>query len=142
MGSGQRIFKAGGILMNRLKAVIEGEAELFVRLFDTSLKEEYHASSPSEAKELIRHFTEKNYSGGSTDISGCVRAAKSRIEEIIAQGATYRPELVVITDGDDKISLTTKEISGIKMHSFVVECANKALTDLAIGTGGVGINNL
>lgn len=142
MGSGQRIFKAGGILMNRLKAVIEGEAELFVRLFDTSLKEEHHASSPSEAKELIRHFTEKNYSGGSTDISGCVRAAKSRIEEIIAQGATYRPELVIITDGDDKISLTTKELTGIKTHAFVVECANKNLTDLAVATGGVGINNL
>lgn len=142
MGSGQRIFKAGGILMNRLKAVIEGEAELFVRLFDTSLADEHHASSASEAKELIRHFTEKNYSGGSTDISGCVRAAKSRIEEIIAQGATYRPELVVITDGDDSISLTTREMTGIKMHSFVVECANKALVDLAVATGGVGINNL
>ncbi len=142
MGSGQRIFKAGVILMNRLKAVIEGEAELYVRLFDTSLKAEHHAGTPAEAKELIRHFTEKNYSGGSTDISGCARTAKTRIEEIIAAGATYRPELVVITDGDDRISLTTKDMTGIKMHSFVVECANKALTDLAIATGGVGINNL
>ena len=128
--------------MNRLKAVIEGEAELFVRLFDNKLKDEHHASSASEAKELIRHFTEKNYSGGSTDISGCVRAAKGRIEEIIAQGATYRPELVVITDGDDKISLTTKEMKGIKMHSFVVECSNKALCDIAVATGGVGIGNI
>lgn len=142
MGSGQRIFKAGGILMNRLKAVIEGEAELYVRLFDTSLKQEYHASTPAEAKELIRHFTEKNYSGGSTDISGCARAAQKRIEEIIAAGATYRPELVVITDGEDSINLTMKDFQGTKMHAFVVECDNTALTDLAIATGGVGINKL
>jgi uncharacterized protein with von Willebrand factor type A (vWA) domain len=87
MGSGQRIFKAGGVLMNRLKAVIESEAELYVRLFDTSLKQEYHAGTPAEAKELIRHFTEKNYSGGSTDISGCARAAQKRIEEIVSEGA-------------------------------------------------------
>ncbi|MDH4329993.1 MAG: hypothetical protein OEV93_00365 [Candidatus Moranbacteria bacterium] len=142
MGQGKRIFKAGGILMNRLKAVIEGEAELYVRLFDTNLKDEHHASSSSEAKELIRHFTEKNYSGGSTDISACVRAAQERINEIVAQGSTYRPELVIITDGDDKINLTLHELKGTKAHAFVVECANKALTDLAISTGGVGINKM
>ncbi len=142
MGSGQRIFKAGGILMNRLKAVIDGEAELFVRLFDTSLKEEHHASTPAEAKELIKHFTEKNYSGGSTDISGCARSAKGRIDEIIAGGVTYKPELVIITDGDDSINLTTKDFAGTKVHAFVVECSNSALTDLAVKSGGVGINNL
>lgn len=142
MGSGKRIFKAGGILMNRLKAVIADEAELYVRFFDSSLKEEHHASTSQEAKELIKHFTEKNYSGGGTDISGCARSAQKRIEEIVAEGATYRPELVVITDGDDSINLTTKDFAGTKMHSFVVECSNKALSDLAVKTGGVGINNL
>lgn len=142
MGSGQRIFKAGGILMNRLKAVIAGEAELYVRLFDSKLKEEHHASSPSEAKELIRHFTEKNYSGGSTDISACAREAQKRIEEIVSAGSTYRPELVVITDGEDTINLTTKDFAGTKMHAFVVECENHALAELAKATGGVGIKKL
>lgn len=142
MGSGNRIYKAGGVLMNRLKAVIEGEAELYVRLFDTSLKQEYHAGTPAEAKELIKHFTEKNYSGGSTDISGCARAAQKRIEEIVSAGATYRPELVVITDGDDTINLTTKEFAGTKMHAFVVETSNDALCKVAQATGGVGINKL
>lgn len=143
MGQGKRIFKAGGILMNRLKAVIAGEAELYVCLFDEQLKQEYHAGTPAEAKELIKHFTEKNYSGGSTDISGCARAAQKRIEEIIAGGATYKPELVVITDGDDKIDLkVTKDFPGTKMHAFVVDTANVALCEVAKATGGVGINQL
>ncbi len=142
MGSGNRIYKAGGVLMNRLKAVIDGEAELYVRLFDTSLKQEYHAGTPAEAKELIKHFTEKNYSGGSTDISGCARSAQKRIEEIVSEGATYRPELVVITDGDDTINLTTKEFAGTKMHAFVVETSNHTLCKVAQATGGVGINKL
>ncbi len=143
MGEGKRIFKAGGILMNRLKAVIAGEAELYVRLFDTSLKTEYHAGTPTEAKELIKHFTEKNYSGGSTDISGCARSAQERINEIIADGATYKPELVIITDGDDKIDLkATKDFAGTKMHAFVVDTTNNALCEVAKATGGVGINNL
>jgi len=142
MGSGQRIFKAGGILMNRLKAVIAGEAELYVRLFDTSLKTEYHAGTPAEAKELIKHFTEKNYSGGSTDISGCAILAQKRIEEIIANGATYRPELVVITDGDDSINLKISDFKGTKMHAFVVECSNTKLCELAKTTGGVGVEKM
>jgi len=142
MKEGKRIFKAGGILMNRLKAVIAGEAELYVRLFDTQLKAEYHAGTPAEARELVRHFTTANYSGGSTDISSCARAARKRIDEIIAQGTTCRPELVVITDGDDKISLTAKEFAGTKVHAFVVETKNDALIKVAQATGGVGINNL
>jgi Mg-chelatase subunit ChlD len=142
MGSGKRIFKAGGILMNRLKAVIAGEAELYVRLFDTSLREEHHASTPEEAQELIRHFTEKNYSGGSTDISGCARAAQQRIGEIEAQGSTYKPELVIVTDGDDKISLSAKEFSGTKLHAFVVDTKNDALCKLAQATGGVGMSDM
>lgn len=139
MGSGQRIYKAGGILMNRLKAVIDGEAELYVRLFDTDLKEEHHASTPDEARKLIRHFTEKNYSGGSTNISKCAQAAQKRIEEVISKGSTYRPELVVITDGDDKVTLKVKDFAGTKMHAFTVEKGNKPLTDLAISSGGVGV---
>lgn len=142
MGSGQRIFKAGGILMNRLKAVIAGEAELYVRLFDTSLKQEYHAGTPDEAKELIKHFTEKNYSGGSTDISGCAREAQRRIEEIITDGATYRPELVVVTDGEDSINLKISDFKGTKMHAFVVECNNTKLCELAKATGGVGVERM
>lgn len=141
MGDGKRIFKAGGILMNRLKAVIAGEAEVYVRLFDTSLKTEYHASTTAEAKELIKHFTEKNYSGGSTDISGCARLAQARIQEIIAEGATYKPELVIVTDGTDTIDLKpAKDFPCTKMHAFVVDTANVALCEVAKATGGVGIN--
>ena len=128
--------------MNRLKAVIEGDAELYVRLFDTALKQEYHAGTPAEAREVSRHFTEKNYSGGSTDISGCARAAQSRIEEIVRQGSTYKPELVIITDGDDAINLNTKEFAGTKVHAFVVDTANVALCKFAQAAGGVGISNL
>lgn len=140
MGSGQRIYKAGGILMNRLKAVIEGEAELYVRLFDTSLKQEHHAGTPEEARALMKYFTERNFSGGGTDIPGCVKAAQKRIVEIIASGATYRPELCVITDGDDDTkSLSLKDIPETKLHSFMVECGNPHLAELARRSGGVGV---
>lgn len=142
MSNGQRIGKAGGVLMNRLKAVVEGEAEIFIRFFDSKLYEEHHAGTAKEAKDLIHQFTEKNFSGGSTNISGCAMEAQKRIEEIAKEKNLARPELVVVSDGEDNISLTTESLHGTKLHAFVVERSNTALTELAIKTGGVGINNL
>jgi len=140
MKDGQRIAKAGGVLFNRLKAVIAGEAELYVRFFDSGLHTEHHASNAAEAKELMKVVTEGNFSGGSTNISGCAREAQKRIEEVVATTNTARPELVVVTDGDDTINLTLPELKGTKLHAFVVEHGNRALTDLAIKSGGVGID--
>ncbi|OQA03213.1 MAG: hypothetical protein BWY68_00803 [bacterium ADurb.Bin400] len=143
MSSGKRIYKAGGILINRLKAVIAGEAELYVRFFDSSLKQEHHASTPEEAKALVKKFTEANYSGGNTAIAACTKAAHERIEEIMREGAVYRPELCVITDGDDDTSsLKLSDIPGTKLHAFVVECQNKHLAELARRSGGVGVEQM
>jgi len=142
MKDGQRIAKAGGVIMNRLKAVVAGEAQMYVRFFDSRLYEEHYASTPAEAKELMRRFEAKNFSGGSTAIDACAREAQKRIEEIVAEGRVTRPELVVVTDGDDSVRMTTEDLPGTKLHAFVVERSNKALTDLAVKTGGVGIDNL
>lgn len=141
MDSGNRIAKACGILMNRLKAVIAGEAELYFSFFDTELVRVYSVKTPEEAKALMETMRNKNFSGRSTNIDGCMRQAKAEIEKIIAEGATYRPELVVVTDGDDNISSTAKEFAGTKVHAFVVEERNPKLIDLAKATGGVGIEN-
>lgn len=141
MDSGNRIAKACGILMNRLKAVIAGEAELYFSFFDTELVKVYSVKTPEEAKSLMETLRNKNFSGRSTNIDGCMKQAKAEIDKIIAEGATYRPELVVVTDGDDTISSTAKDFAGTKVHAFVVEVRNPKLVDLAKATGGVGIEN-
>lgn len=141
MDSGNRIAKACGILMNRLKAVIAGEAELYFSFFDTELVKVYSVKTPEEAKSLMETLRNKNFSGRSTNIDGCMKQAKAEIDKIIAEGATYRPELVVVTDGDDTISSTAKDFAGTKVHAFVVEERNPKLVDLAKATGGVGIEN-
>jgi hypothetical protein len=142
MGNGDRIAKAGGVLMNRLKAVVKGEAQIYVRFFDSRLYQEHHAKTPQEAQDLVRLFKQENFSGGSTNISGCVRDTLRRIQEIVAHGGVTRPELVVISDGDDQISLTAKEIAGTKMHAFLVGLTNRRLMELARQSGGVGIDRL
>lgn len=141
--NGRRHYKASGVVMNRLKAVIEGDAEVWVSVFDTSLSRAKVARTPEEARQLIKEFTNGNFRGGGTDIAGSVREAHKQIEERIKSGeAIYRPEIVVLTDDDSSVSsLKPSEVSGTKIHGFAIESRNASLVTFAKATGGVGFEN-
>jgi len=98
--------------------------------------------SPAEAKKLMSKFGDENFSGGGTNISGCVREAHSRIEKLVVERNLTRPEIVVVTDGDDSITVGKDDIPATKVHAFVVGGSNNRLLELARETGGVGIDNL
>lgn len=138
---GKKHWKASGVVMNRLKAVISGDAEVWLSVFDTDLTKADHASTPEEARELIKKFMSKNFSGGGTDIAAAVRSAHKMIEEAVKSGAAlYRPEIVVLTDEDTSINgLKSSEIPGTRVHGFAMEVANPGLVKFAQSTGGVGV---
>ncbi len=139
---GRKHWKATGVVMNRLKAVLSGDAEVFVSVFDTKLGNVKHAGTPEEARQLIKDFASKNYSGGGTDIAESVKAAHKYIGEKIKAGeALYKPEIVVLTDEDMSVAgVKPKDIEGTRVHGFAMEVANPALIKFAQATGGVGID--
>jgi uncharacterized protein with von Willebrand factor type A (vWA) domain len=143
MKRGERIAKAGGVLLNRLKAVMAGEAEVYFRFFDGSPRQEHHAVTPAEAKCLMTQVMERgNFSGGSTDIRAAVRAAVERINELLASGEQlYKPEICLVSDGEASVP-NLEDLSGVRLHVFNVECAQPKLVELARSTGGVGIDRL
>jgi hypothetical protein len=54
------------------------------------------------------------------------------------------PEMVVITDEDESasgISYRFLVANGIKLHGFAMQSTNRALTKVAMATGGVAVNN-
>ncbi len=142
MKDGMRVPKACGVLMNRLKAVMKGDAVLYFRFFDEELHAEHFVSTPEEAKQAMQMVRNGNFSGGGTEIDGCSRAAIERIDEIMRSGQTHRPELVVVSDGGDTVRMRPEDLKGTRLHGFLVECENKTLTDLAVKSGGVGIDKL
>ena len=79
---------------------------------------------------------------GSNPDSRHAREALSRIEEIMREGQSHRPELVVVSDGNDTVGLAPGDLGQTRLHAFLVECDNRPLTDLAIKSGGVGIDRL
>jgi len=141
--SGTKHYKASGVIMNRLKAVIEGNAEVFVSVFDTEMGEVNKATSKEEAKELIKKFTNGNFDGGGTDIAEAVKSAHQYMEDKVKEGAMLcRPEIVVLTDEDSSADGVKKsDIKGSVVHGFAMETNNPNLVALAASTGGVGREN-
>jgi uncharacterized protein with von Willebrand factor type A (vWA) domain len=141
---GRKHWKASGVVMNRLKAVISGDAEVWISVFDTTFdpKKVLHAGTPAEARIAIKKFASGNFTGGGTDITASTKAAHGFIEEKIRAGeALYRPEVVVLTDEDTSVSgLKKSDIPGTRVHGFAMEVENKSLVDFARSTGGVGID--
>lgn len=139
--NGQKHWKATGVVMNRLKAVVSGDAEVYLSVFDNNLGDVHRASSPEEARELIRQFVDNNFSGGGTNIAAAVKVAHDFIEEKINGGAAlYRPEIVVLTDEDSSIKgLAKSSIPGTRVHGFAMSVSNPSLVAFARSTGGVGV---
>lgn len=135
--SGPRIAKAGGVLMNRLKAVMNDEAELYVRFFDQSTYHEHSISTHDEALEAIKVFREHHFSGGGTNIDGAIKVARESIEDLMKEDSLCRPELVLITDGGDYVETTLEDMGATRLHAFVVNGNNPDLFRLARRTGGV-----
>ena len=144
MQSGGRIAKALGILMNRLKAVYLGDAEVYVRCFDDKLYEEHAATSPEAAVALMKQMGDQEFNGRYTAIAKCVKETAKRIDEMMSQSEVLtRPEMVVVTDGADNVSSLKRSHVGVTtVHAFVVEHVNRDLANFARSTGGSAIENL
>jgi Mg-chelatase subunit ChlD len=140
---GERHHKATGVVMNRLKAVLSGDAEVYLSVFDSRLGEIWSATNPEEARELIKKFAKENFWGGSTDIAGCVKAAHNKISEMIDAGRNlHHPEIVVLTDDDGSSArMSKKDVPNTVVHGFSMGCKNPALIKFCRSTGGVGIEN-
>jgi uncharacterized protein with von Willebrand factor type A (vWA) domain len=137
---GKRHWKATGVVMNRLKAVLSGDAEVFVSVFDAQLGKVRRASTPEEARQLIKDFAAGNFTGGGTDIGAAIKAAHKYMEDLITKGEMlYRPEICVLTDEDTSVGKKS-DVPRTTVHGFAMEVANPKLVAFAQSTGGIGID--
>lgn len=133
--------RAAGVVMNRLKAVIDGEAEVYLRFFDGDLREEeFHANSPESARELMdRVMNPAQYMGMRTEFKSTLAAAGYRVKELVASGKFRAPELVFVTDGHAPVPHESI-LEGVKMHAVQVGMFEvHDLSSLARQSGGVSV---
>jgi len=146
MHSHNRFLKAGGVLMNRLKAVLEGEAEVSFSFFHDELGKEFTASSDSlsEVKNLMSKIKYENFDEGSTAIAYCTKEAIKRMNKKLENNPNLtKPELLVVTDGcDNTTSLKLEHLGRVTLNTIIVGGTNDHLLKIARQSGGVAISNI
>ncbi|RME09041.1 MAG: VWA domain-containing protein [Bacteroidetes bacterium] len=141
---GRKFWKATGVIMNRLRAVIDGEARLMLATFDSCIREIMHVATKEDAESVMRELGNSLYSGGSTNVSVALSRAVQIIEEEKKSDSDLdRVEIVILTDEDSSAkSMTVEDLKGYKLHAFVFEAKNQYLVNLAEESGGVGLQRL
>ena len=133
--------RAVGVLLNRLQAVIDGDAELFIRFFDYDLREkEYHAKDANSARELLRIISDPGqYQGNGTAFQATLTSASSRVGELLKSGELRAPEMVLVTDGEAPIPALSV-LGGYTMHLVQVGTEEVVeLSEFARESGGVSV---
>ena len=142
MQQGERIYKLIAILMNRLRAVMRGDAILGFSFFDSVVHEEVMVYEVPEAREAMQNLTYKFFLGDDTDINLAIREGVKRIEQVVTDTEAERPELIIVSDGDHGINVRLEELKGVILHAFIVEEVNDDLIKLARESGGVALQEL
>jgi uncharacterized protein with von Willebrand factor type A (vWA) domain len=140
--SGRNHLKATGVVMNRLMAVHQGDAEVWLAMYDDKLYDKIsHAFDVKSAVDVMTQFQNENFGGGGTDTAGAIRTAiKFMREQLKKNPDLHKPELVVLTDEDSSISdLTLHELGEFKLHGFGINSQNADLVRLARASGGTGV---
>lgn len=140
MGQGDRFKFAIGILINRIQAVFRGDAEMWFSWFHTSVEEENHIHNKETAKRIVNEAIRNSCPGGGTSIDLALDTGTKRIHELMAKEPLHRPELIIVSDGDDTVESSKADLKGIRLHSFTCQGKNIQLNKLARSTGGVGMH--
>ena len=130
---------AGGALMNRLTAVVRGEAVLYWRLFDGSPHKEHVARDATEAAASFKTLTQRSFSGGGTSIETAMITARDRCLELGREsgGKLGRPQILIVTDGGDSVD-PDMQMEGITVNVLLCNGAgNGNLEQIAKQSGGV-----
>lgn len=149
--------KASGIIYNRLKSVVEGDAALFVRFFSVGFVGDLHKIfDEADALKYLKRFSDGkgnlgSYNGGGTDIPRALKDGLTEIKQLMdgyKEKGFVRPELVLVTDGEcDCRSVSRLDFLRAKARLHYIELtssdrggrrfSNMPLARLASATGGI-----
>jgi hypothetical protein len=133
--------RAAGVILNRLQAVVDGDAELYLRFFHIDLlDDEYHANSPESAASLMQVVTSPlSYLGNDTAFTEPLISARKRVQELVSAGNLRDEEIVMVTDGVAPVP-SVKILGGTKLH--VIQVGDHEIPDLshlAMTSGGANL---
>lgn len=136
------LFKAIGILFNRLLAVLSRDAYVMYQFFDDELSTESTADDPIEAQLAMKFAKAENFIGSGTNINQALLTAKAKLATLPPELRRQTQHIVLVTDGRDNVTVTPEEMQGIKVHVFVMGGSNHDLRKICQQTDGVYYENI
>ena len=124
MSDGSDIY-ASGVALALVRQAIEEGSTYFLRFFDHGQHKLHKITTKEDAIKMCEILVKKPYSGGGTSIQGAIRKAIKDIKQ--APEKFEKVEIMVITDGEDDVYLTKKDLKDIKIHSTVINGENGGL---------------
>jgi uncharacterized protein with von Willebrand factor type A (vWA) domain len=128
MDGAKNIYASGVALAFVRQAISEGSV-YFLRFFDHGIKQLHKITNEKDAAKMADILIRQPYSGGGTDIDNALRTAISDIKNAPEQ--FEKAEIMVISDGEDDVSLTKDQLRKIKIHSTIIDGHNQDLKNLS-----------
>jgi len=141
--NGSRRIMAAGALMNRIKSVVKGDAKLWFAMFDDDIGVEHQVHTVEEAKGAAIKLARGEFSsGGGTCIDRALSKCIKRINKKLATEETLiRPEILLVSDGDDQCCLKFDDLKGIRLNTIVCQAGIQPdIKKLAHASRGVYVN--
>jgi len=127
------------ILIDRLKYVMQGEAEVFFSYFVHRSKDLnfQHIKNREDVMNFWSTFS-NDPNGGTTDIGGIVtyvdeEVSAGRLHNLNVDLSNERPEILIINDGQDRVGYDSLPY---KVNAISIDEFSSELKDLCVGTGG------
>ncbi len=130
-----KLFKAGGVLFNRLLCTLEDSADVTFQLFDGTLHQRIEVEGPYEAQKVMSMIRMANFVGSGTDIDQALRRTIAEVKKLPHR--TTPDHIVLVTDGAKEVTVTPDECEVIKLHCFILGESNAELRAISQATGGV-----
>jgi len=128
MANRKNVF-ASGVALSLVRQAIDEGSTYFLRFFDHNPHELHRITNKKDAEKMCDILVKKPYSGGGTSIDSAIKMAIKDIKEdpIVFE----KVEIMIITDGEDSISLNKEQLEKIKIHSTIIDGKNTDLETLS-----------
>ena len=125
--SGTKNIYACGVSVAFIRQSLKEGSTYFLRFFDSSPHDMHTVKSKADAEKLEDMLLKQPFSGGGTNIQAAVLKA---VDDITKSPENFeKAEIMIISDGEDRVSLDKEMLKGVKIHTTIIDGRNTGLKD-------------
>jgi len=120
---------ASGVALALVRQALQEGSVYFLRFFDANPHDLIKIVTKEDAKSICETLISHPFSGGGTSIQGALEVAISDIDKSPEQ--FEKSEILVITDGEDDVTIDRDALKNIKVHSTIIDGSNDKLKSVS-----------